>query len=64
MILKNAAYCRLCDQEIESKSVHDFQTCRGGHFFVDGGHEYLRYGSLDPSFAMTHLEDRSEVKDD
>ena len=43
-IIKNAIQCKHCGEIIESKSVHDFKTCKCGKVFVDGGHEYLRRG--------------------
>ena len=41
-IIKNAIKCKHCGEVIESKSVHDFQTCRCGRVSVDGGLEYLK----------------------
>jgi hypothetical protein len=41
-IIKNAIRCNLCGEEIESRHVHDFVTCRCGACSVDGGLEYLR----------------------
>lgn len=41
---KNAIQCKHCGEIIESKSVHDFKTCKCGKIFVDSGHEYLRRG--------------------
>ncbi len=43
-IIRNAIQCKHCGEIIESKSVHDFKTCKCGKVFVDGGHEYLRRG--------------------
>jgi len=42
--MRNRARCTICDEIVESKSVHDFVTCSGDHFFLDGGKEYIRYG--------------------
>lgn len=42
VIIHNRARCATCNQVIESKSVHDFVSCRGGHISVDGGRDYLR----------------------
>ena len=42
MIVKNASRCNICGDEIESKSRHDFVTCKCGACSVDGGHDYLR----------------------
>ena len=43
-IIRNAIQCKHCGEIIESRSVHDFKTCKCGKVFVDGGHEYLRRG--------------------
>lgn len=43
-IIRNAARCLSCMQEIESRSVHDWVRCQCGASFVDGGLEYLRRG--------------------
>jgi len=45
-IARNAARCRVCGDEIESKHRHDMKFCTCGEIFVDGGKEYLRRGSL------------------
>ena len=42
-LVKNAFKCRVCGQIVESKSVHDFATCKCGNF-TDGGTEYIRRG--------------------
>ena len=41
-VLKNSFKCNRCKDIIESKSVHDFVTCRCGAISCDGGHEYVR----------------------
>lgn len=41
-IIRNRAKCNLCGDIIESKSRHDFVTCKCGACSVDGGHDYLR----------------------
>lgn len=46
-IIKNSAKCRQCKQEIESKHIHDFVTCKCGSIHVDGGHAYLHWGAKD-----------------
>lgn len=45
-LLRNAARCTLCDEVIESRYEHDYVTCKGNHFFIDGGLSYLRHGTL------------------
>lgn len=42
MKIKNDARCRKCGDEIESKSRHDFVTCKCGAISVDGGQDYMR----------------------
>jgi len=43
-IIKNAGKCGLCGDEIESTYRHDYKACSCGNLFVDGGHDYQRYG--------------------
>jgi tRNA(Ile2) C34 agmatinyltransferase TiaS len=58
-ILRNAARCKKCGETIESKSRHDFVTCKCGAISVDGGREYLRrVGNIED------MEDLSEVADE
>lgn len=38
----NKIRCKNCGDIIESKTVHDFVTCKCGNVSVDGGKEYLR----------------------
>ncbi|MGY0232781.1 DUF7695 domain-containing protein [Longispora urticae] len=59
-ILKNAAYCKVCDEEVESVSRHDFKSCKCGRLFVDGGKDYQRLGFQ----AMSEWEDRSVLDPD
>lgn len=60
MILRNAARCKKCGDEIESKHRHDFVSCGCGAIFVDGGHAYLRRGAMHPE----DLEELSEYAED
>ena len=41
-ILLNKIKCNLCNDIIESTSVHDFKFCKCGAIAVDGGHDYLK----------------------
>ena len=41
-IIRNRVKCNHCGQIIESKSRHDFKTCKCGRVSVDGGMDYLR----------------------
>ena len=38
--------CLLCKDIIVSNHRHDFVKCTCGESFVDGGYDYLRYGSV------------------
>lgn len=40
---RNRIRCKKCGTVLESKHVHDFQSCKCGNF-VDGGLDYQRYG--------------------
>lgn len=57
MIKVNKARCKKCGDVIESKYRHDFQWCKCGAIFVDGGKVYLRRGG-DPN----DFEELSEEK--
>lgn len=46
-IIRNAARCKACGDEIESTYRHDFKSCSCGAIFVDGGTDYLRRGAKD-----------------
>jgi len=41
---KNKVKCLFCGDIIESKFRHDFQECKCGKIFVDGGNSYQRIG--------------------
>jgi len=51
-ITRNAARCRKCDTVIESRSVHDFVSCKCGAIFVDGGLSYFRSGGNPEDFEF------------
>lgn len=55
VLKRNAIRCLLCGDVVESKLVHDFQQCRCGACFCDGGHEYVRIGG-DPNNIELLLE--------
>lgn len=55
-ILKNAAWCAVCETEVESRSRHDFRSCPCGSLQVDGGKAYLKRGWRGPG---RHWEGRS-----
>lgn len=41
-IIVNKIQCKHCGDIIESKTVHDFVTCKCGCCSVDGGKYYLK----------------------
>ena len=43
-LFHNAVHCCLCDDYIQSYSVHDFKLCKCKNAMVDGGLEYERWG--------------------
>ena len=59
-IIRNSARCLRCGDEIESKHVHDFVTCKCGAISVDGGKEYFKRSAEDLSLLL----DTSESNDD
>ena len=52
VITRNAIRCKKCGDIIESNSIHDFKECSCGACFVDGGHEYLRFGGDPEDFEV------------
>lgn len=44
-LLVNKARCAVCLDVIQSVHRHDWQACRCGAIFVDGGTSYQRYGA-------------------
>lgn len=56
-ILKNAIRCKKCGDEIESRTVHEFRTCKCGAVSVDGGLYYLkRCGELEDIEELSIFE--------
>jgi hypothetical protein len=58
-IIRNAARCLRCNDEIESRHRRDFRECRCGDIFVDGGREYLRRGWKGPGFEELSVHEGS-----
>ena len=56
-IVRNAARCNTCSQEIESAHRHDMQWCGCGNTAVDGGHAYLRRLWRDEAAGFTELSE-------
>ena len=40
--MRNRIQCLLCNEVIESKHRHDYQTCSCGNVSVDGGQDYCK----------------------
>ena len=38
----NAARCHECGEEVRSRNLHDFRSCKCGNVAVDGGSFYAR----------------------
>lgn len=53
--MTNKAQCRICKDIIESKSIHDWVSCKGGHIFIDGGSEYQRCGTLQDGVVLEDI---------
>lgn len=52
----NKARCKKCNTVIESKTVHDYVSCKCGAIAVDGGRIYLKRNWCNPD----DLEELSE----
>lgn len=63
MIKENKAQCLLCGDIIESKSVHDYKTCKCGKLSVDGGKEYLKrsFTNMEDWKDLSVVEDEEEI---
>ena len=57
-IISNKIQCKHCGEIIESKSVHDFVSCKCESCSVDGGHFYLSR-----SFKNSSKEDFIELSE-
>lgn len=61
--LQNKAQCLKCKDIIESKHTHDFRYCKCGAIFVDGGHDYWRYGGELEYFKRMDSVDSPQVEE-
>lgn len=61
-IITNKIKCNHCGEVIESKSRHDFVTCKCGAVSVDGGKEYLRRAFKKGSEDYEDLSETVEIK--
>lgn len=61
-IERNAAECAKCGDFIESKFTHDYQTCKCGAIFIDGGLDYLRAGGATEDFIPKYEYEGDDEK--
>lgn len=52
----------LCDDIIESKSVHDLVSCKCESCYIDGGNYYAHIGAKDFDKVVEIKDDGSENK--
>ena len=62
-ILVNKIKCNHCLDVIESKTVHDFVTCKCGCCSVDGGHDYLKRSFRNNRSDFEELSETVEIED-
>ena len=53
--------CLICGDIIESKSVHDLESCKCESCYIDGGSYYAHIGAKDFSKIVKILDDETEV---
>jgi len=58
--MRNRIQCLLCNEIIESKFTHDYQTCSCGNVSVDGGQEYCKVSSK--TIKWKPYNDEDELK--
>ena len=64
-IISNKIQCKHCGEIIESKSIHNFVTCKCGTCSVDGGHYHLsRSYKHTPEQDYIELSEVEEVDDE
>lgn len=59
--MRNRAKCKLCNDVIESKSVHEFVWCKCKEIAVDGGQEYFKCIAGSWSNFIRVADDDSEI---
>lgn len=60
----NMIKCNHCGDVIESKYCHDYQECKCGKVFVDGGRDYLRRGFENGPEDYTELSILEDEEDE
>lgn len=54
--------CLLCDDIVESRHRHDWNQCKCGACFIDGGNDYLRVGGDPDNFKILEYPKESQEK--
>ena len=61
----NAVKCLRCDTILESTHRHDFRSCHcPNRTFVDGGHDYQRFGGVNIRLIQSLAEYESDPSSD
>ena len=63
-ILKNAAECLKCGEEVESLDRHHFNCCSCGNICVDGGRDYIRRVYKEEGQWVDRSEHRKETTEE
>ena len=53
--------CLICDDVIESKSIHDLVSCKCESCYIDGGQDYLHFGGKDFDKILIIFDDGTEI---
>ena len=53
--------CLICDDVIESKSIHDLVSCKCESCYIDGGQDYLHFGGKDFDKILIIFDDGIEI---
>lgn len=62
-VIVNKIRCKKCGDIIESKSKHDFKSCKCGAVAIDGGTDYLRRTFKDSPKDFEELSVCEDVSD-
>ena len=54
--------CRKCGDILQSKYRHDFQMCKCGSCYIDGGNDYCRVGGKKEDIEWIDRKDKKKVK--
>ena len=57
-IRTNKIKCRKCGDILQSKYRHDFQMCKCGSCYIDGGNDYCRVGGKKEDIEWIDREEK------